>query len=94
MIPLSTNFAKFNALKDKRRVHLLEIAGYSRVFSSQITNVAGQQPWIQEISGGDLDADCMNGSASRNQLSVRVLDKAGLSAGICNPSFSRARWPP
>jgi hypothetical protein len=77
MISLTTNFAKFNALKDKRRVHLLEIAGYSRVFSSQITNVAGQQPWIQEISGGDLDADCMNGSASRNQLSVRVLDKAG-----------------
>jgi len=77
MIPLSTNFAKFNALKDKRCVHLLEIAGYSRVFTSQTTNIPGQQPWIQEISGGGLDADCMNGSASRSELTVRVLDKDG-----------------
>lgn len=78
MIPSSQNFQYANAQTAKFPVHVFSIAGYERVFTNQITRIPGQYPWIMEITGGDMTANEIDGTASLGQVTVKVIDRDGL----------------
>ena len=77
MIIASSLFNRYNQTTTKGWVHLLAIAGYPRVFSTVPTRVPGQYPWIDSLEGGGITVDELSGTAQRDALVVRVLDKDG-----------------
>ena len=89
MITPTQSWLNYNALPNKQRVTLISFSIYTRVFTTQVTQVGGQVPWINSISGGGLKVDDFNGWAQRGGLTVTVVDVANQIsndlAGLTDP---------
>lgn len=78
MIPTNANFDAAQAALAKKPIHLLTIAGYSRVFTSPETGVGGQYPWIAEMGSLQQAAQDRDGGSSLSDLEITVIDKSNL----------------
>jgi hypothetical protein len=74
MIPASANFLSANAALAKQPIYLIEIAGYSRAFTSVQTFVSGQWPWITAIEDLAVTVSDLDGGADLGQFTFAVQD--------------------
>lgn len=77
MITASPAFNAENAKLAKDPRYLLEITGYTRIFTVGDTQTAGQHPWISAIDRLRLQISDLRGSSSMGELRVIVIDKDG-----------------
>ena len=75
MITPSPAFAAANLAMVKNPIHLIEIEGYSRVFTNKPTGVSGQFPWIVSIGDLSITVSDMDGGADLGDLSFNVQDR-------------------
>src|SRR5438309_2335501 len=73
MIPVTSNFAAANALKQKQPILRLEIAGYARVFTTR-QDGAPTSSWIVSIDDLTQDVAFLDGSSTIGDLTVKVQD--------------------
>lgn len=80
MITVDSSWDTANAVLAKQPYVSLEIAGYSKIFTTRDDGVTGHYPWIAEDGVGDIDysTDPLNGTSELQDVTVTVLDYQGL----------------
>jgi hypothetical protein len=81
MIQASASFLSANAALVKQPIFLIEIAGYSRAFTSVPTFVVGQYPWITEIQDLAVTVSDLDGGADLGQFTFSVQDNGRAITG-------------
>jgi len=75
MIPATTNFSNANASLVKTPWHILQIAGYSPIFTFGKTGIVGQYPWISKMSPLTQKVNDTEGTSTLSDLSIEIIDK-------------------
>src|SRR4051794_34471177 len=79
MIAATPAYNAANAKKAKRPIHMLEIVGYGKVFSTATdAPPAGNKAWISTFGTLTIAVDDLNGSASISDFTVTVIDYRNL----------------
>jgi hypothetical protein len=86
MIPASSAFLSANAVLVKQPIYLIEIAGYSRAFTSLPSFVVSQYDWITGIEDLAVTVSDLDGAADLGQFTFTVQDR-GRAITASFPSF-------
>lgn len=86
MISASSNFISDASELAQRPVHLIEIDGYSYVFTNVRTGVAGQKPWISSMDEHSTSVNDLEGGADLGEFSFAIQDR-GSAITSSFPSF-------
>lgn len=81
MITASSAFNTANLVLYKTPLFLVQIAGYSRTFTSWETGVSGQYDWLSYVDDLAATVSDLDGSADLGVLSFTVVDEAGALTG-------------
>lgn len=75
MIPASTNFANANVGLVKTPWHILQIAGYSPIFTFGHTGIGGQFPWISKMGALSQKVNDLEGTSTLSDMTIEIIDK-------------------
>lgn len=81
MITASGTFTTRNAARSKQPIHVIQIAGYHRVFLNQHVNVIGSTTWLVGVDDYSMTISELDGGSDLGELTFTIQDRKAAITG-------------